>query len=76
VIGTDVDGVYAGWGTPAERLIRRATPEEPAGGEFAEGSTGPKVEAACLFAEQTGGRAHIGSITETEALRDGEAGAA
>ncbi|HEY7691675.1 MAG TPA: carbamate kinase [Gaiellaceae bacterium] len=73
-IVTDVDGVYAGWGTPDQRLIGRATPEELAGSEFAEGSMGPKVKAACSFAEQTGGRAVIGSITDTQALLRGDAG--
>jgi carbamate kinase len=73
-IVTDVDGVYAGWGTPDQRLISRATPEELAGSEFAEGSMGPKVKAACKFAKETGGRAVIGSINETQALIKGEAG--
>ena len=35
---------------------------------------GPKVKAACKFAEETGGRAVIGSITDTQALIGGEAG--
>jgi len=73
-IVTDVDGVYADWGTPKQRLIERARPEELATGEFAEGSMGPKVKAACAFVEQTGGRAVIGSITDTQALLRGEAG--
>jgi carbamate kinase len=73
-IVTDVDGVYADWGTPQQRLIDRAPPEELATGEFAEGSMGPKVKAACAFVEQTGGRAVIGSITDTQALLRGEAG--
>jgi carbamate kinase len=73
-IVTDVDGVYADWGTPEQRLISRATPEEMSAGEFAEGSMGPKVRAACTFVEQTGGRAVIGSITDTQALLRGEAG--
>jgi carbamate kinase len=74
VIVTDVDGVYVGWGTPDQRLIGRATPDELSVGEFAEGSMGPKVRAACTFVEQTGGRAVIGSITNTQALLRGEAG--
>ena len=73
-IVTDVDGVYEGWGTPEQRKIDRATPEELSGSEFAEGSMGPKVKAACQFAEQTGGKAVIGSITETQAMLRGEAG--
>jgi carbamate kinase len=73
-IVTDVDGVYAGWGTPDQRLIGHATPAELSAGEFAEGSMGPKVNAACSFVEQTGGRAVIGSITDTQALLRGDAG--
>jgi carbamate kinase len=74
VIATDVDAVYADWGTPAQHAIRRASPHELAAGDFAEGSMGPKVRAACLFAERTGGAAAIGSIGEIEALLTGEAG--
>jgi len=74
VIVTDVDAVYADWGTPEQRAIRRASPAALAASTFAEGSMGPKVRAACMFVEQTGGRAAIGSITETRALLEGEAG--
>ena len=73
-IVTDVDAVYADWGTPDQRAIRRATPEALAGTEFAAGSMGPKVRAACSFVEQTGGLAAIGSIEDTPALLRGEAG--
>jgi carbamate kinase len=74
LIATDVDAVYADWGTPEQRPIRCTTPEELAAGEFAEGSMGPKVHAACAFVEKTGGTAAIGSIAEIEALLQGEAG--
>ena len=74
VIATDVDAVYADWGTPEQRPIRQATPAELSAGEYAEGSMGPKVKAACRFVEQTGGTAAIGSITEIEALLHGDAG--
>jgi carbamate kinase len=73
-IVTDVDAVYTGWGTPEQEAIRRITPEELAGSEFAAGSMGPKVKAACAFVEKTGGRAVIGSIKDTQALLAGEAG--
>jgi carbamate kinase len=73
-IVTDVDAVYTGWGTPEQEPIHRITPGELATSEFAEGSMGPKVKAACAFVEQTGGRAVIGSITDTQALLAGEAG--
>jgi carbamate kinase len=74
VIATDVDAVYSGWGTPDQHAIRRASPEELAKSEFAEGSMGPKVRAACMFAERTGGISAIGSISDTGALLRGEAG--
>jgi carbamate kinase len=74
VIVTDVDAVYTGWGTADQRAIRRAAPEALAGTEFAAGSMGPKVRAACSFVEETGGLAAIGSIADTPALLRGEAG--
>ena len=74
VIVTNVDAAYADWGTPAQRPIRRATPAALAGGEFAEGSMGPKIRAACQFVERTGGRAAIGSIHDAARLVRGEAG--
>jgi carbamate kinase len=74
LIVTDVDAVYADWGTPDQRAIRRATPKALAEAEFAAGSMGPKVRAACSFVEQTSGLAAIGSISDTAALLRGEAG--
>lgn len=73
-IVTDVDAVYAGWGTPGQRPIRSATPDELSASDFAPGSMAPKVRAACWFAERTGGFAVIGSIHDTPALLRGEAG--
>jgi carbamate kinase len=64
----------ADWGTPDQRAIRRASPAALAETEFAAGSMGPKVHAACMFAQQTGGLAAIGSIDDTPALLRGEAG--
>jgi carbamate kinase len=73
-IVTDVDAVYLDWGTPEQRAIRRASPAALAETEFAAGSMGPKVRAACSFVEQTGGLAAIGSMTDTAALVRGDAG--
>ncbi len=73
-IVTDVDAVYTGWGTPQQQAIRRASPEALMTTEFAAGSMGPKVRAACRFVEQTGGLAAIGAIADTAALVRGEAG--
>jgi carbamate kinase len=73
-IVTDVDAVYSGWGTPEQEAIRSATPSLLADSEFAAGSMGPKVRAACEFVQRTGRMAAIGSIHETAALVRGEAG--
>jgi carbamate kinase len=73
-IVTDVDAVYADWGTPDQRAIRRAAPAALKGTEFAAGSMGPKVRAAAQFVERTGGLAAIGSIMDTPKLLRGEAG--
>jgi len=74
LIVTDVDAAYSGWGTPEQRPIRRADPATLRSEGFASGSMGPKVLAACEFAERTGKRAMIGSMTDTPALLAGTAG--
>jgi carbamate kinase len=74
VMATDVDGVYADWGTPQQRRLERVTPVELAATQFAEGSMGPKVEAAVRFVEGTGRRAAIGSLERVEAIVEGTAG--
>jgi len=73
-IVTDVDGVYEDWGTPEQRAIRDATPQTLSARGFAAGSMGPKVRAACWFAERTGKFAAIGAIEDAQALLRGEAG--
>jgi carbamate kinase len=74
VMATDVDGVYLDWGQPTQRLLRRTTPAELAAEEFAGGSMGPKVEAACDFVGSTGRRAAIGALSDIERIVNGEAG--
>jgi carbamate kinase len=74
VMATDVDGVYAGWGTPEQRRLELVTPKELRELPFAAGSMGPKVEAAIRFAESTGMRAAIGGLDEIEAIVRGDAG--
>lgn len=71
---TDVDAVYADWGQPGQHAIAEATPEQLGSSEFAAGSMGPKVRAACAFVAQGGGRAVIGAMQDTEALVAGTAG--
>jgi carbamate kinase len=74
LIITDVDAVYSDWGTPQQSAIRLATPADLMRAQFAEGSMGPKVKAACQFAEGSGGFAAIGSIDDAPALLAGTAG--
>jgi carbamate kinase len=74
VMATDVDGVYAEWGTPDQRRLEKVTPEELRGSEFAAGSMGPKVAAALRFVDNTGSRSAIGSLEQIEQIVDGAAG--
>lgn len=71
---TDVESVHRDWGQPNERPINRAEPADLRSLHFAAGSMGPKVEAACRFAEATGRRAAIGALSEAPRIARGEAG--
>jgi carbamate kinase len=74
VMATDVDGVYADWGSPDQRRLERMIPAELRGQPFAAGSMGPKVEAATRFVEATGKRAAIGALEDIEQIVEGTAG--
>jgi carbamate kinase len=74
VMVTDVDAVYADWGTPQQRRLRSVTPTELRKHDFAAGSMGPKVEAAARFVERTGARAAIGGLQQIEQIVNGTAG--
>jgi carbamate kinase len=71
---TDVSYVESDWGTATAAPIASATPDELRQLSFAAGSMGTKVEAACRFAERTGGEAVIGSLAEIDAVAGGHAG--
>ncbi|HJU90623.1 MAG TPA: carbamate kinase [Gemmatimonadaceae bacterium] len=78
LILTDVDAVYANYGTPQQRALRTLTTIDAERMDrekaFGEGSMAPKVRAAVDFVKRTGGRA---IITELDRGRDavrGEAG--
>ena len=70
VMATDVDAVYADWGTPEQRALDRVTPD---------GAARPRVRGRldgarrsrprCRFVEATGGRAAIGSLDRDRADR-------
>ena len=74
LILTDVAAVEDGYGTPGARPIHHATTRELRARTFPAGAMGPKVEAACRFAEATGGLAAIGRLDDAEALLAGKTG--
>ena len=71
---TDVHSVERGYGTDGVEPIREGTPAELRAERFDAGSMGPKVEAACRFAERTDGVAVIGALEDASALAAGTAG--
>jgi carbamate kinase len=71
---TDVDAVYHNWGQTDATAIRRIGAAEIRRLEFAAGSMAPKVDAACEFAELSGGFAGIGRLQDAQAILAGEAG--
>lgn len=71
---TDVDAVHADWGGPRQHKLAHVTPHELRQLDFAPGSMGPKVEAACRFVETTGGHAAIGALGDAVKVARGEAG--
>ncbi len=74
VLATDVGAVYENWGSPDRKPIRETTPEALRRHDFAAGSMGPKVEAACRMVESTRGQAAIGRLDELDRLLAGTAG--
>jgi carbamate kinase len=78
LILTDVDGVYADWGTDRARRLARLTVAEARtlvdSGGLGAGSMRPKVEAALHFVEAGGDRAIIAALEEGPAALAGEAG--
>lgn len=71
---TDVEAVFADWGNEAARPIGPASVEELSALELDPGSMGPKVEAACWFASDSGNFAGIGRLQDAAAILAGTAG--
>jgi carbamate kinase len=71
---TDVGAVQVGWGSDHARELADVTTDELRSMAFAAGSMGPKVEAACRFAESTGGLAAIGALADALAILEGRRG--
>jgi carbamate kinase len=78
MILTDVDAVYADYGTPSQRALRSLSIAEAAAldraGAFGEGSMAPKVRAAAEFVRWTGGRAIITELSRGRDAIRGDAG--
>ncbi|MDB6050079.1 MAG: carbamate kinase [Pseudomonas sp.] len=74
VIATDVDAVFIDWGEPTQKAIAQAHPDDMQKLGFAAGSMGPKVQAACEFARNTGKEAVIGALADIENIVNGHAG--
>tara|TARA_R110001583_G_scaffold81253_3_gene217037 strand:+ start:149 stop:1078 length:930 start_codon:yes stop_codon:yes gene_type:complete len=74
IMATDVNAVSLDWGTPEQREIKNINYTDLVNYDFAEGSMGPKVNAACQFVEKTGKVAVIGSLDALEQIVKGIAG--
>ncbi len=73
LILTDADYVVEGYGEDQPRNIAAARPSVLAKMNFAAGSMGPKVEAACAMAE-SGGTAFIGPLGRVDDILQGKVG--
>jgi carbamate kinase len=71
---TDVPAVFADWGKPDQRALGDVTPQALAAMDFAAGSMGPKVRAACDFVNRTGGLAGIGALDDASDILARRAG--
>ena len=74
VMLTDVANIYLDYGTDRQKAIRAAHPDALEEFEFAAGSMGPKVRAACRFVRETGRRSMIGRLRDLCDIVDGKAG--
>ncbi|HEY7670901.1 MAG TPA: carbamate kinase [Gammaproteobacteria bacterium] len=74
VMLTDAEAVFMDWGKPTQKAIRRSSPAALSATQFAAGSMGPKVDAACRFAAATGKKAAIGALPDLSKILAGKAG--
>lgn len=70
---TDVDAVYEDFGTDQAKALHHLAPAEGRTLDLPKGSMGPKLVAACDFAD-LGGISAIGQLSDALALLDGSAG--
>ncbi len=74
VILTDGTHACVNWNTPDEIKLTDVTVEEMEDYEFAAGSMGPKVDACCKFAKNTGNVGHIGDLHLALDIMEGKSG--
>ncbi|MBR2513893.1 MAG: carbamate kinase [Halomonas sp.] len=74
IIATDVDAAYVDWNGPNHKAIASAHPDVLDNMQFAAGSMGPKIEAACRYSRNTGKEAVIGALADIEEILKGVAG--
>ncbi|WP_026619384.1 carbamate kinase [Ensifer sp. WSM1721] len=74
IMATDAEAVFTDWGTAEQKAIFKSNPEKLGTYSFPAGSMGPKVEAACHFARQTGQTAAIGALQDIAAILNAERG--
>ncbi|MGO4910285.1 carbamate kinase [Pseudorhodobacter sp. W20_MBD10_FR17] len=70
---TDVDAVYTGFGSDAATALHQLSPAQGRALDMPSGSMGPKLKAACDFADR-GGIAGIGRLADALRLLAGTAG--
>ncbi len=71
---TDVEAVFRDWGTPTQVPIGPITPESLDAMDFAAGSMGPKITAACNFVRAGGQMAGIGRVQDARDIVERRAG--
>ena len=74
IIATDVSAVFIDWGKPNQKAIAAVPPDVIGQMAFANGSMGPKVQAAVNFVKQTNRDAVIGSLSDIVDIIKGKAG--
>ncbi len=74
LILTDVDHVVRDFGGADPRPITDTTPTDLRTVQWAAGSMGPKIEAACRFVESTGHPARIGGLDHASEVLAGRSG--
>jgi len=74
IMATDAEAVYTNWGKPSAKPLGNITYDDIKHIQFPAGSMGPKVAAACWFAQLTGNKSAIGKLEDIEQIVKGKAG--